>query len=120
MVREGTECVSLSRRQRIIYSCSALRVSRSTYITMACDSAAHIYHLIIVLEEDAQDPVRTAQPEGIWCTHPFVCSHKTAAKEGKQSDSTGNSRVSHYGCTYIQDCHMASSCGAISIKTHAQ
>lgn len=33
------------------------------------------------------------------------------------SYSKGNSRVSHYGCTYIHDCHMASSCIAFPLNT---
>lgn len=33
------------------------------------------------------------------------------------SYSKGSSRVSHYGCTYIQDCHMAFSCIAFPLNT---
>lgn len=33
------------------------------------------------------------------------------------SYSKGNSRVSHYGCTYSQDCHMAFSCIAFPLNT---
>lgn len=55
-------------------------------------------------------------------TAQFVCSHKWQPNKAN-SYSKGNSRVSHYGCTYIQDGHMAFSCIAFPLNTrssHAQ
>lgn len=50
-------------------------------------------------------------------THLFAVTRRQPNKAN--SYSKRNSRVSHYGCTYIQDCHMAFSCIAFPLNTHA-
>lgn len=115
---QGTEYVLMCCCQQIINGCSVFHLSKALtpwwLVTLR-----RTYIMPLSWSRRYNNVYRTPVFRNLFhltvLTSLFAVTRRQPNKAN--SYSKGNSRVSHYGCTYIQDCHMAFSCIAFPLNT---